>query len=50
MSLRAHPISLAPQGPVTLEESTQGVLQVLANLSATSNGTFWDWKGQRLPW
>uniref|UniRef100_A0A8V1A0J2 Uncharacterized protein n=1 Tax=Gallus gallus TaxID=9031 RepID=A0A8V1A0J2_CHICK len=37
-------------GPVTLEESTQGVLQVLANLSATSNGTFWDWKGQRLPW
>ncbi|OXB74066.1 UNVERIFIED_CONTAM: hypothetical protein H355_003129 [Colinus virginianus] len=37
-------------GPVTLEESTQGVLQVLANLSATSNGTFWDWRGRRLPW
>uniref|UniRef100_A0A8C2Y8G1 C-factor-like n=1 Tax=Coturnix japonica TaxID=93934 RepID=A0A8C2Y8G1_COTJA len=50
MSLRVHSISLTPQGPVTLEESTQGVLQVLANLSTTSNGTFWDWKGQRLPW
>uniref|UniRef100_A0A8C9G5U3 Uncharacterized protein n=1 Tax=Pavo cristatus TaxID=9049 RepID=A0A8C9G5U3_PAVCR len=37
-------------GPVTLEESTQGVLQVLAKLSDASNGTFWDWKGRRLPW
>ncbi|KAI1235481.1 hypothetical protein IHE44_0002350, partial [Lamprotornis superbus] len=36
-------------GPVTLEESVQGVLQLLAQLSATSNGTFWDWRGQRLP-
>ncbi|NXG37547.1 H17B6 dehydrogenase, partial [Dromaius novaehollandiae] len=39
-----------PQGPVTVEESTQGILSVLATLSATSNGTFLDWKGQRLPW
>ncbi|NWY90522.1 H17B6 dehydrogenase, partial [Loxia curvirostra] len=37
-------------GPVTLEESVQGVLQLLAQLSATNNGTFWDWRGQRLPW
>lgn len=38
------------QGPVTVEESVQGVLQLLAQLSASSNGTFWDWRGQRLPW
>lgn len=44
------PLSLSPQGPVTMEESTQGVLRVLAGLSASSNGTFWDWRGQRLPW
>ncbi|NXV04988.1 DHB2 dehydrogenase, partial [Cettia cetti] len=37
-------------GPVTVEESVQGVLHLLAQLSATSNGTFWDWRGQRLPW
>ncbi|NWZ34710.1 RDH1 dehydrogenase, partial [Brachypodius atriceps] len=37
-------------GPVTLEESVRGILQLLAQLSATSNGTFWDWRGQRLPW
>ncbi|NXD39210.1 H17B6 dehydrogenase, partial [Copsychus sechellarum] len=40
----------AGMGPVTLEESVRGVLQLLAQLSATSNGTFWDWRGQRLPW
>ncbi|XP_027322005.2 C-signal-like [Anas platyrhynchos] len=38
------------EGPVTMEESTQGVLRVLAGLSASSNGTFWDWRGQSLPW
>uniref|UniRef100_A0A8C3QFD4 H17B6 dehydrogenase n=1 Tax=Cyanoderma ruficeps TaxID=181631 RepID=A0A8C3QFD4_9PASS len=37
-------------GPVTVEESVRGVLQLLTQLSATSNGTFWDWRGQRLPW
>ncbi|NXV81695.1 H17B6 dehydrogenase, partial [Atlantisia rogersi] len=37
-------------GPVTLEESVQGILRLLARLSAPSNGTFWDWRGQRLPW
>ncbi|KAM9507202.1 C-signal-like [Guaruba guarouba] len=37
-------------GPVTMEESVQGVLRLLAQLSATSNGTFWDWRGQSLPW
>ncbi|NXU84758.1 H17B6 dehydrogenase, partial [Xiphorhynchus elegans] len=37
-------------GPVTMEQSVQGVLQLLSQLSATSNGTFWDWRGQRLPW
>ncbi|NXH20293.1 H17B6 dehydrogenase, partial [Bucco capensis] len=36
--------------PVTLEESVRGVLRLLARLSATSNGTFWDWRGQSLPW
>ncbi|XP_068812014.1 C-signal-like [Struthio camelus] len=38
------------KGPVTMEESTQGILNVLATLSAASNGTFLDWKGQSLPW
>uniref|UniRef100_A0A8C8AAI9 H17B6 dehydrogenase n=1 Tax=Otus sunia TaxID=257818 RepID=A0A8C8AAI9_9STRI len=37
-------------GPVTVEESVRGVLRLLAQLSATSNGTFWDWRGQSLPW
>uniref|UniRef100_A0A8D2MVI7 H17B6 dehydrogenase n=1 Tax=Zonotrichia albicollis TaxID=44394 RepID=A0A8D2MVI7_ZONAL len=37
-------------GRLTLEESVRGVLQLLAQLSATNNGTFWDWRGQRLPW
>ncbi|KAM9625659.1 C-signal-like [Morphnus guianensis] len=37
-------------GPVTEEESVRGVLRLLAQLSATSNGTFWDWRGQSLPW
>ncbi|XP_075017044.1 C-signal-like [Calonectris borealis] len=37
-------------GPVTVEESVRGVLGLLARLSATSNGTFWDWRGQSLPW
>ncbi|KAM6117891.1 C-signal-like [Pterocles gutturalis] len=37
-------------GPVTVEESARGVLRLLARLSATSNGTFWDWRGQSLPW
>ncbi|XP_074895496.1 C-signal-like [Buteo buteo] len=37
-------------GPVTEEESVRGVLRLLARLSATSNGTFWDWRGQSLPW
>uniref|UniRef100_A0A669R073 C-factor n=1 Tax=Phasianus colchicus TaxID=9054 RepID=A0A669R073_PHACC len=31
-------------------EATTSVLQVLANLSTNNNGTFWDWKGRRLPW
>lgn len=44
------PCPWVQQGPVTLEESVRGVLQLLAQLSATSNGTFWDWRGQRLPW
>ncbi|NWS71678.1 H17B6 dehydrogenase, partial [Crotophaga sulcirostris] len=37
-------------GPATVEESVRGILQLLAQLSATSNGTFWDWRGQSLPW
>ncbi|NXX58625.1 H17B6 dehydrogenase, partial [Scopus umbretta] len=37
-------------GPVTVEESVRGVLRLLTKLSATSNGTFWDWRGQSLPW
>ncbi|XP_040471412.1 C-factor-like [Falco naumanni] len=37
-------------GPATVEESVQGVLRLLARLSATSNGTFWDWRGHSLPW
>ncbi|NXS61635.1 H17B6 dehydrogenase, partial [Brachypteracias leptosomus] len=38
------------QDPVTVEESVRGVLQLLSHLSATNNGTFWDWRGQSLPW
>ncbi|KAM6123970.1 C-signal-like [Phoenicopterus ruber ruber] len=37
-------------GPATVEESVRGVLRLLARLSATTNGTFWDWRGQSLPW
>ncbi|XP_072728931.1 C-signal-like [Ciconia boyciana] len=37
-------------GPVTVEESVRGILRLLAQLSDTSNGTFWDWRGQSLPW
>ncbi|XP_064375503.1 retinol dehydrogenase 5-like [Dromaius novaehollandiae] len=47
---RVTPPSAGQKGPVTVEESTRGILSVLATLSATSNGTFLDWKGQRLPW
>ncbi|KAJ7426380.1 C-factor-like protein [Willisornis vidua] len=44
------PLQQEMQGPVTVEQSVQGVLQLLSQLSTTSNGTFWDWRGQRLPW
>ncbi|XP_010583508.1 C-signal-like [Haliaeetus albicilla] len=44
------PLGQGTQGPVTEEESVRGVLRLLAQLSATSNGTFWDWRGQSLPW
>ncbi|NXT28691.1 H17B6 dehydrogenase, partial [Syrrhaptes paradoxus] len=44
------PLERGMQGPVTVEESARGVLRLLARLSATSNGTFWDWRGQSLPW
>ncbi|XP_051627165.1 LOW QUALITY PROTEIN: C-factor-like, partial [Manacus candei] len=44
------PLEQGMQGPVTVEQSVQGVLRLLSQLSATSNGTFWDWRGQRLPW
>ncbi|KAM8799413.1 C-signal-like [Eudromia elegans] len=37
-------------GPVSLEESARGIVRVLATLSAASNGTFLDWRGQSLPW
>uniref|UniRef100_A0A8C9G977 Uncharacterized protein n=1 Tax=Pavo cristatus TaxID=9049 RepID=A0A8C9G977_PAVCR len=39
-----------PGDGMVSDGSTQGVLQVLAKLSDASNGTFWDWKGRRLPW
>ncbi|NXM78136.1 H17B6 dehydrogenase, partial [Serilophus lunatus] len=44
------PLQQGMQGPVTVEQSVQGVLRLLSQLSTTSNGTFWDWRGQRLPW
>ncbi|KAK2545728.1 C-signal-like isoform X2 [Columba livia] len=44
------PLGQGTQGPVTMEESVHGILRLLARLSATSNGTFWDWRGQSLPW
>ncbi|XP_007427400.1 uncharacterized protein LOC103067997 isoform X1 [Python bivittatus] len=38
------------QAPVTVQDSVRGILNVLANLSAASNGAFLDWEGNTLPW
>uniref|UniRef100_A0A670YI77 C-factor n=1 Tax=Pseudonaja textilis TaxID=8673 RepID=A0A670YI77_PSETE len=38
------------QAPVTVQNSVQGILNVLANLSSASNGAFLDWEGNTLPW
>uniref|UniRef100_A0A8C8SSV0 C-factor-like n=1 Tax=Pelusios castaneus TaxID=367368 RepID=A0A8C8SSV0_9SAUR len=38
------------QAPLTVDASVRGILNVLATLSETDNGTFVDWEGKVLPW
>ncbi|KAJ7311934.1 hypothetical protein JRQ81_006255 [Phrynocephalus forsythii] len=38
------------KAPLTVESSAQGILKVLAGLSASSSGTLVDWEGRRLLW
>ncbi|XP_078410275.1 C-signal-like [Cetorhinus maximus] len=38
------------KAPLTKEESVCGILKVLSTLSDKDNGSFLDWRGQRLPW
>ncbi|XP_078083642.1 C-signal-like [Mustelus asterias] len=38
------------KAPLTKEESVRGILKVLLTLSEKDNGSFLDWRGQRLPW
>ncbi|XP_072921678.1 C-signal-like isoform X1 [Hemitrygon akajei] len=35
---------------LTKEESIQGLLRVFSNLSDKDNGSFIDWRGERVPW
>ncbi|XP_034976080.2 glucose-fructose oxidoreductase domain-containing protein 2 isoform X6 [Zootoca vivipara] len=39
-----------PEANLTVEESTQGIINVLSTLSEVDNGTFVDWEGRRVPW
>ncbi|XP_062997079.1 C-signal-like [Elgaria multicarinata webbii] len=39
-----------PEADLTVEESTQGIMNVLSRLSEEDNGTFVDWEGRRVPW
>ncbi|XP_060109821.1 C-signal-like [Heteronotia binoei] len=38
------------EADLTEEESTQGIVHVLATLSEKDNGTFVDWEGCKVPW
>ncbi|XP_077165601.1 C-signal-like isoform X2 [Paroedura picta] len=38
------------EADLTEEESTRGIVHVLAMLSEKDNGTFVDWEGNKLPW
>ncbi|XP_072921675.1 C-signal-like isoform X1 [Hemitrygon akajei] len=38
------------KAPLTKEESIQGLLRVFSNLSDKDNGSFIDWRGERVPW
>ncbi|KAL8194843.1 UNVERIFIED_CONTAM: hypothetical protein K2H54_037007 [Gekko kuhli] len=38
------------EADLTEEESTRGIVHVLATLSEKHNGTFVDWKGRKCPW
>jgi NAD(P)-dependent dehydrogenase (short-subunit alcohol dehydrogenase family) len=39
-----------PEAPVTVEESVEGMIQVIDGLTQEMNGGFYDWEGQELPW
>ena len=36
--------------PTTVEESVSGLMRVIDDLNAESNGAFFDYQGSRLPW
>ncbi|XP_054856639.1 C-factor-like [Eublepharis macularius] len=40
----------AEKGVLTVDSGTKKILDVLSSLSAKDNGTFVDWRGQRVPW
>ncbi|XP_005422811.1 uncharacterized oxidoreductase C663.06c-like [Geospiza fortis] len=40
----------APQPPVTVDDSVQGMLKVLSSLSEKDTGAFLDWEGNVIPW
>lgn len=42
--------SFAPQPPLAVDDSVQGMLKVLSSLSEKETGTFLDWEGNVLPW
>ncbi|XP_013925133.1 PREDICTED: C-factor-like [Thamnophis sirtalis] len=54
MSVSMHPgsVETAPNRfpEISVEESTQGIVNVLSNLSEVDNGTFLDWLGRQVPW
>ena len=39
-----------PEAPVTVEESVEGMIQVIDGLTVVDNGRFLDWNGEELPW
>ncbi|XP_070616481.1 C-signal-like [Erythrolamprus reginae] len=54
LTVAIHPglvnTSRNPYPEITVEESTQGIVNVLSTLSEEDNGTFLDWLGRCVPW
>ncbi|XP_070617759.1 C-signal-like [Erythrolamprus reginae] len=38
------------QAPMTVEESSKGLVKVIAGLDSSSSGTFLDWQGNKIVW